>query len=94
LNPSKSPFTEDEAEHAALVALAGDRDNVRTILAWMLALNGRLNTISNLADVFEDRIQLARAWDGLDGHEVCAAMEKAFDVLGLYEKALEREHHE
>jgi hypothetical protein len=37
-----------------------------------------------------DRPQIARAWDGLDGHEVCAAMEAAFDVLGLYETALTR----
>jgi len=78
----------DWSERAALAALAGDRDDVRTILAWVLALNGRLNTIDALADRFPDRVTLARAWDGLDGHEVCEAMEKAFDVLGLYEKAI------
>jgi hypothetical protein len=74
---------------AALVAVAGDRDDTHTIIAWMLALNGRLNTISDLAAPFGDRVQLARAWDGLDGREVCDAMEAAFDALGLYEKALE-----
>jgi hypothetical protein len=76
------------ADRAALVALAGDCDDVRTVLAWMLALNGRLETINALVDPYEDLVTLARVFDGFDGHEVCAAMEKAFDELGLYEKAL------
>ena len=80
----------NNAENLALVAMAGDRDNVKTILAWMLALNGRLNTINALIEEsgYSDRVQLARAFDGLDGREACDAMEKAFDVLGLYERAL------
>lgn len=76
-------------DRAALVALAGDRDHVNTVLAWMLALDGRLVTINKL---IEERnlslVAVARLFDGLDGHEVCDAMEQAFDVLGLYEKAL------
>jgi len=79
-----------DSDMSALFALAGDRDDVRTVLAWMLALNGRLNAIDDLASRFDDRVQLARVWDGLDGHEVCAAMEKAFDALGLYAEALRR----
>jgi len=78
-----------DAEQAALHALAGHRDDVRTVFGWMLALDGRLNTINDVIGAREmERVDVARAWDGLDNAALCDALEAAFDALDLHEKAI------
>lgn len=78
-----------DADLAAMRALAGHRDDVRTVFAWMLALNGRLNSISNLIDEANlEAVEVARSWDGLDNSALCDALEAAFDALDPHEKAL------
>lgn len=72
----------------ALQALAGDRDDVRTVAAWMMAVNGRLNTIDNALDDADDLVSVAREFDGLDNTALCNALELAFDALEPYLKAV------
>jgi hypothetical protein len=78
---------------AAMMAAVGDRDDPKTLVAWLAAVNGRILTIDAHATRLvaeEGWVALARRFDGLDGYEVCAVLEKVFDELRLYEEALLR----
>lgn len=75
----------------SLQALYGDRDDVRTVGAWLMAVDGRLHSLDTLMDNFDNLPDLARAWDGLDNHALCDKLEVVFDALKLYEDALKDE---
>lgn len=83
----------------ALRALAGDRDEPRTLFAWVIAMNGRENTLQDLlvqtAALSGDEnnahwIAAARICDGLDIQDTVEKVEAAFDALGLVEAAFAR----
>jgi hypothetical protein len=87
------------AAKIAMRAMTGDRDEPRTLFSWLLALNGREQTLQALVTAVAavggtadsaHWIAIARICDGLDISEIVGKVEEAFDALGLVEEAIQR----
>jgi hypothetical protein len=75
----------------------GDRDEPRTLFAWVIAMNGRENVLQDLVVEVASQsgqkdgaqwVALARMCDGLDLTDTVNKLEAAFDALGLVESAI------